>query len=101
MGEPDVAIPVQSVAFALSEPVKRTLGCLDGELPRARIMSALGLKDRSTFSTLYLSPALKFGLVEMTQPGSPRSPTQRYRLTEKGRNFRTVLFSVHCPRNPS
>ena len=29
-------------------------------------------------------PVLKIGLVEMTQPDSPRSPTQRYRLTAWG-----------------
>ena len=28
---------------------------------------------------------LDSGFVEMTQPGSPRSPTQRYRLTAEGR----------------
>ena len=37
-----------------------------------------------TFTDYYLSPALKLGLVEMTQPNSPRSPTQKYRLTPKG-----------------
>ena len=28
---------------------------------------------------------LAAGFIEMTQPSSPRSPTQKYRLTEKGR----------------
>ena len=28
--------------------------------------------------------AINAGLVEMTQPNSPRSPTQRYRLTAWG-----------------
>ena len=47
-------------------------------------MKAIGIKDRVTFTDYYLSPALKLGLVEMTQPNSPRSPTQKYRLTPKG-----------------
>jgi ATP-dependent DNA helicase RecG len=33
----------------------------------------------------YLEPALKSELIERTQPDSPRSPTQKYRLTEKGK----------------
>lgn len=53
-------------------------------MSRAQTMKALCLKDRVTFNDYYLAPALKLGLVEMTQPGSPRSPTQRYRLTPKG-----------------
>jgi len=28
---------------------------------------------------------LASGLVRMTQPDSPKSPTQKYRLTEKGK----------------
>ena len=47
-------------------------------------MKALKLKDRKNFSEYSLGPALKIGLVEMTQPDSPRSPTQRYRLTVWG-----------------
>ena len=31
-------------------------------------MKAIGIKDRVTFSDYYLAPALKLGLVEMTQP---------------------------------
>jgi ATP-dependent DNA helicase RecG len=33
----------------------------------------------------YLTPATSSGLVEMTQPDSPKSPTQKYRLTDKGK----------------
>ena len=68
--------------------MKRLLEALDGELSRAKIMKAVGIKDRVTFADYYLAPALKLGLVEMTQPDSPRSPTQKYRLTAKGKNVR-------------
>ena len=47
-------------------------------------MKAIGIKDRVTFVDYYLSPAIELGIVEMTQPDSPRSPTQKYRLTAKG-----------------
>ena len=67
-----------------SQQVRRLLVALDGEMTRAAIMKALTLRDRVTFGNSYLGPALKIGLVEMTQPDSPRSPTQRYRLTAWG-----------------
>jgi hypothetical protein len=34
------------------------------------------------FRQRYLSPALSAGLIEMTQPDSPKSPTLKYRLTQ-------------------
>ena len=67
-----------------SQQVRRLLVALEGEMTRAAIMKALTLRDRVTFGNSYLGPALKIGLVEMTQPDSPRSPTQRYRLTAWG-----------------
>ena len=67
-----------------SHQVGRLLSVMDGEMSRAVIMKELGLKDRVTFVASYLGPALKVGLVEMTQPNSPKSPTQRYRLTSFG-----------------
>ena len=47
----------------------------------------LGLKHGPTFRANYLGPALSSGLAGMTQPDSPRSPTQKYRLTEKGQRL--------------
>ena len=71
--------------WALSKAVKRLLLVLgDDELTREQLMRSLKLKDRKNFVEYSLGPALKIGLVEMTQPDSPRSPTQRYRLTASG-----------------
>jgi len=53
-------------------------------LAAAEIMQALALSHRQSFRRSYLSPALDEGLVEMTAPQSPRSPTQNYRLTPRG-----------------
>ena len=52
-------------------------------------MKRLSLNHRPTFRNNYVQPALKMGLIEMTEPDAPRSPAQRYRLTMKGRS---VLF---------
>lgn len=63
----------------------RALGA--GELGNNHLMQALGLSHRPTFRNNYLNPALEGEWIERTQPDSPRSPTQRYRLTGKGRHW--------------
>ena len=55
------------------------------ERSAAELMQALALRHMPSFRKSTLTPALEAGLVERTQPDSPRSPTQRYRLTAKGR----------------
>jgi len=49
------------------------------------LMQRLGLSHRPTFSKSYLKPALATGLIEMTEPSSPRSPTQQYRRVRSQR----------------
>ena len=44
-----------------------------------------GLKDATYFKANVIDLLIEAGLVEMTQPDSPKSPTQKYRLTEAGR----------------
>jgi len=75
--------------------VKRLLRVLCGEMGRAALMDALELKDAKHFRQRYLEPALKSGLLEMTQPESPRSPTQKYRLTDRGRQLTDSLEKKH------
>ena len=65
--------------------VERLITALEGEMSRAELMDALGLADRRHFTRTYLQPGIEAGLVEMTLPDSPRSRTQRYRLTILGR----------------
>jgi hypothetical protein len=48
-------------------------------------MHCLGLSHRPTFLYDYLQPAIRAGFAEMTWPDAPTSPTQKYRLTAKGR----------------
>jgi len=71
--------------------VRRLIAVLDGEMSRVELMEVLELKDRRNFTRTYLQPALQVGLVEMTQPDSPRSRTQRYRLTSQGEQARDSL----------
>ncbi len=54
-------------------------------MSRKALMQALHLKDPKHFRRHYLLPALEDDLIEMTQPHSPKSPTQQYRLTARGR----------------
>ena len=72
----------------ITEQVKRLLEVLDGDMSIRAMMDALEFSSRPMFIANYLNPATSAGLVEMTQPDSPKSPTQKYRLTETGKSLR-------------
>jgi ATP-dependent DNA helicase RecG len=55
------------------------------------LMEKLNLKHRPTFLYDYLQPAMDMEFIEMTQPDSPKSPTQKYRLTAKGIEIKKQL----------
>ena len=57
----------------------------DDEMSVRELMDKFDFKSRDKFLANYLTPALEAGYVEMTQPDSPKSPTQKYRLSEAGR----------------
>ena len=82
----EVALTDQ-VSDQVSDQVKRLLAAFREAktLKAAELMNLLDLQHRPTFRNNYLNPALAAGLIEMTQPDSPRSPAQQYRLTAKGR----------------
>lgn len=67
--------------------VARLLGVMKEELSVREMMDKMEFKSRDKFLANYLAPALEAGLVEMTQPDSPKSPTQKYRMTEAGRKM--------------
>lgn len=60
------------------------------ELGTGDLMREFDLSHRPTFLHNYLDPALQAGLIQRTDPGSPRSPLQKYCRTELGR---TVVAS--------
>lgn len=77
------------VSTQVSPQVKRLLAVLkSGDQSAGELMQALGLKSMKSFRATSLNPALEAGLVERTQPDSPRSPTQRYRLTVLGKSVK-------------
>ena len=54
----------------------------DEYMTSAEIMGAIGLKDRKSFSELYLNAALSEKAIERKYPNTPRHPRQQYRMTE-------------------
>ena len=80
------AVTSDQASDHVSDQVIRLLDALrSGEIGATDLMALLNLSHRPTFRKNYLAPALAAGLIERTHPLSPRSPTQRYRLAEKGR----------------
>ena len=69
--------------------VGRMLQLVNGEMSRAELMIALGLKDEKHFRTHYQQAALATGVLEMTVPDKPNSRLQKYRLTALGRQWLT------------
>ena len=59
--------------------------CLDGPVAAEALMAAAGHSSRTGHFRRWLHRLLCDGLLEMTVPGRPRSPAQKYRLTGKGR----------------
>jgi hypothetical protein len=59
-------------------------------MSRDELQERLHLKDRNSFSALYLNPAVELGLVERTIPDKPQSRLQKYRRTEAGRQIRPM-----------
>jgi len=51
----------------------------------------MGYKSKSTFWTNYLSPAIERGLIALENEENSKSPTQRYGLTELGRNIFSAI----------
>ncbi|PUE62535.1 hypothetical protein B9Z45_04250 [Limnohabitans sp. 2KL-17] len=72
----------------VTEQVRRLCMALGQESKGSKeLMQLLNLKHRPSFLEGYLNPALQQNFVQMTQPDSPRSPTQKYRLTAQGKTL--------------
>ena len=60
-------------------------------IPRCQIIPDMGLKGRRSWRIHHFNPAREDGFVEMTKPDHPNSPSQMYRLTEKGLRLLAAL----------
>lgn len=87
---------IDQVTDQVTDQVARLLLSLGGAGPMKvnELMAEVGLAHKATFRANYLKPALTAGLIEMTDPDSPRSPTQRYLLTDFGKQTVARLKSA-------
>lgn len=93
---PDI-LQLESILHALKEmpstdqvtdQVKTLLyHLLKNDLNIKELTTKLHLTHRPHFRKNYIEPAELAGLIEKTQPNSPNSPTQKYRLTAQGLDF--------------
>ena len=60
----------------------------DEYMTSAEIMGSIGLKDRKSFSELYLNAALSEKTIERKYPNTPRHPRQQYRMTEQAKTWK-------------
>ncbi len=77
------------VTDPVTDPVGKLLSVLSvsGQLKISDLMAELGLAHKATFRANYLRPALAGDLIEMTDPETPSSPVQKYRLTQLGKQL--------------
>ena len=47
------------------------------------LMKILNRTNKSKFKNVIINPLVENGFLELTNPGKPKSPTQKYRLTSK------------------
>ncbi|MBK8805198.1 MAG: putative DNA binding domain-containing protein [Bacteroidales bacterium] len=81
----------EQVREQVKEQVNLMISIFHNEMSVLQLMTKLNLTGRRNFLQNYLQPALEAGLIEMTQPDSPNSPTQKYKLTEKGKTLQKQL----------
>ena len=90
IGTPQVPRKLSSstpqVPHKFSQHVVTLLKCMgDTYMSSAEIMKSLGLKDRKSFSELYLNVALSENAIERKYPDTPKHPRQQYRLTPQAK----------------
>ena len=81
----------EQVREQVREQVSQLISILHNEMSVHELMTNLNLTGRRNFLQNYLQPSLSLNLIEMNQPDSPNSPTQKYRLTEKGKDLQKQI----------
>ena len=72
---------------ALSKTAVEVIRLLNQDSGLREIAANIHHSDLTKLRNGIMLSLLESGLVELTQPDSPRSPTQKYRLTKKGRAY--------------
>ena len=93
IGTPQVSRKLSSstpqVPHKFSQHVETLILSFNDEyMTSAEIMGAIGLKDRKSFSELYLNAALSEKAIERKYPNTPRHPRQQYRMTEQAKTWK-------------
>jgi len=68
----------------LSDVQRKLIGFADVPRSMAELMTHAGFSHRPHFVTTHIEPLLAGGVLRLTLPEKPRSPNQRYVLTEAG-----------------
>ena len=82
--DPQLAMP-GSVGIGLvrgrEKTAKKVLELLaEGPMRPSELRAAVGIKSPIHFSRYYLTPLMERGLIDRTEPDTPTSPMQAYRL---------------------
>ena len=87
----DLQTNTTEATLQVTTEVKRLLSICKNAMSMNELLDAIKLKNKEYFRKVYLKPALKNGVIQMTIPEYPNSPNQKYRLTEKGKKLATKL----------
>ena len=69
------------------DQVEKLLACTIQAVSAADIRMVMNMTNATKFKRKYINPLLEMGVLQMTQPDAPKSPTQKYYLTELGRKL--------------
>ena len=67
------------------DQVEKLLSCAIQAVSAADLRMAMKMTNATKFKRNYIDPLLELRILAMTQPNSPKSPTQKYYLTEMGK----------------
>ena len=83
-----LGLSAAQVTAQVTAQVVEVLGAAAGEgKSREQLQAAAGMKHREHFRKAYVEPLVNAGWIERTIPNKPTSRLQRYRLTDKGRDW--------------
>ena len=69
------------------EVIKNILTIASQPVPSSELRRALNFTNASKFKQRYLNPLISLQIIKMTQPDSPKSPTQQYVITQQGKDL--------------